>query len=208
MDGVNAAPTEAEARSLLEKKKQAPVHSRVERVEPAKKRKTTVKKGKTPKPAVAKEPVKPVILDDADSSSPQGSDIVHIAVPIAELRPTGDEAEGRSSRPKVKFSTQDKGKNIAEGSGETPSQSYEKVYQRRICPHRDDVAFVELGHADLITRMNRASRNLVSERDMEYMNSLLKVEREEQARFFAADVSYFSTRVEFLINCFCYHLSP
>ena len=78
---------------------------------------------------------------------------------------------------------------MAEGSGGTPPWSYEKVYQRCIRPHRDDVALVELDHPDLTARINRASRKLVSERDMEYLNSLSPVERAEQARASAADVS-------------------
>lgn len=130
----------------------------------------------------------PVILDDVESLSPQGSNTVHSAIPITELRPTRAKAEGDSSRPKGKFSAQDKGKKVVKGSGETSPQSYEKVYQRRICPHR-------ASRTDLVTHLNRASRNLVSERDMEYLNRLPPVERIKQARFSAADVSYLFTLV-------------
>ena len=199
--GVDAAPTEPEARSLLEKRKEAPVPSHVERGEPAVKRKKTTakRKAKSPqtevkkkaKPAPPVRPVDPVEVEDESSSnsSPQESATAESAVPLAEKRPATAQKEGGSSRPKTKPTAEDKGKQVAE-SGGTPPYSYEKVYQRRIRPHRDDVAFVELDRADLTARINRASRNLVSERDMEYLNSLPPVERAEQARASAVDVSF------------------
>lgn len=93
IDGWDAAPTNEEARSLLEKRKHAEVPSHVERGEPPKKKKktTTKKKAKSPSPAVAKKPAKPVELEDAKSSSPQGSNTVQRVMLITERRPVGSE---------------------------------------------------------------------------------------------------------------------
>lgn len=58
MEGLDVAATEAEARSILENRKQAPVASHVERGEPPQKRKK-----ETAKKAVAKKkttPAKPI----------------------------------------------------------------------------------------------------------------------------------------------------
>ena len=174
-----------EARSLLEKRKEAPVPSHVEGGEPAVKRKKTTakRKAKLPlteakkkaAPATPAKPIDPVEVEDESSSSPQESETAESAVPLAEKRPAEIVKDGGSSRTKSKPTAEDKGKKVVE-SGGTPPYSYEKVYQRRIRPHRDDVAFVELDRSDLTARINRASRNLVSERDMEYHSFFSQVE--------------------------------
>ena len=110
-------------------------------------------------------------------------------MPVAERTAVGAEEGGGSSRPKSKRISQNKGKGVAESSGETSPQSYERVYNRRIRPHRDDATFTEIGHKDLITRLNRAFQNMLSEKDMEYLDAIPPVERARQACFSAAEVS-------------------
>ena len=137
MEGVEKTPTTEEVQSLLEKRKNVEVPSEVHRGEPRKKI-TTRKKHKTSSPAEKKSP------EEVKNSTPQGSNTVHNAVPNAKRRPTGQEVEGGSSGPKSKPTAQYKGKGVAERSGETSPQSYEKVYNRRIRPHRDNATFTEI----------------------------------------------------------------
>ena len=182
MDRVEAAPTTEEAQSLLEKRKHVEVPSEEIRGKPCKKS-TAKKKAKTSSPAEKKLP------EEVESLTPQGLNIVHSVMSIAERRLAGVEKWGGSFCLKSKPTAQDKGKRVAERSGETSPQSYEKVYNRRIHPHRDDAAFTEIGYKDLITRLNRASRNMLNEKDMEYLEAIPPVERTRQARFSAVEVS-------------------
>lgn len=75
MDGVDVAPTNEEARSLLEKRQQAEVPSHVEQGEAPKKKEKTMakKKAKSPSTAAPKKlvkPAEPVVLEDEESSTP------------------------------------------------------------------------------------------------------------------------------------------
>ena len=83
-----------------------------------------------------------------------------------------------------------KGKDKVEGWAETPIQPVEEVYNRRaeILPYSHDTLFTELGHKGMVARYHRATKNIISEVDMDYLDTVHSRERIGELQSSAAEV--------------------
>ena len=95
-----------------------------------------------------------------------------------------------------------RGKEKVGKSAEAPKAKVEEVYRRReVLPFRHDTPFTDLGHKGMITRFNRATSHLISQVDVDLLDSLSPTDRVRQLQVSAAEVTSFLLHL-FEFNCF------
>jgi hypothetical protein len=182
-EGLKEAPSHEEARILLEKRKEIPppeeVSNRAEKPKRKRKRDSSAAKAEP-------TPENPVLVeDDKEASSGSGEPIVD-AVPLSTNFPGIKIKEPKlnvsGSTPKI----------ASTGKGKQILVEEESVYTRNIKAHKPGVPFVNLTPAELAGRYNRASRCLVTQDDMDHLDSLKLEDRMRKAQSVMAEVSTYT----------------
>jgi hypothetical protein len=182
MDRVKDPPSHEEARILVEKRKEIPPPEELaEREAPTKKKRkrpSSKAKAKAPKPT----PDNPVVVEDEDDASSESIEQIFEAVPLRTKFPgiTIKEPVATASGSSLKRAFTSKGKQILEEE--------ENVYTRNIKAHKPGVPFVNLSSSKLAGRFNRASRCLINQDDMDFLDSMSPAERMQKAQSAMAEV--------------------
>jgi hypothetical protein len=79
-------------------------------------------------------------------------------------------------------------KPTSKGKGKQVLGEEEHVYARNIKAHKPGVPFVNLSSSELAGRFNRASRCLVSQENMDFLDSMNPAERMQKAQSAMAEV--------------------
>ena len=172
--GLEEVPSNEEALRLLEERKRVHIPDETKRVIPSKKKEEKEKKKereeKTEKEKERKRK-REASPSNAKSAARKGSaKMIKTVVPIT-IRSAKQEVS-TSKKITTPASGKDKEK-VGESvvGSELPAK---EVYRRRgeVLPFRHDTLFTELGHKGMITRFNRAAKNLISEVDVDYLESV------------------------------------
>ena len=119
------------------------------------------------------------------------------AVPL-QMRSVEEEVASPQTKASLVLS---RGKEKVGESAEAPKVMVEEVYRRReVLPFQHDTPFTDLGHKGMITRFNRATSHLISQVDVDLLDSLSPTDRVRQLQVSAAEVTSFLLHL-FESNC-------
>lgn len=175
---LDVVPSIAEALQLLENRKKFHIPDETKRVYPSKE--------KEEKKVEEKEKKK---KRKRDSSSPESATKEVAATLIKTVVPLVIRSvEGEVSVP-LKKQALGKGKEKVDESAPVAEPLKEVAYNRRdVIPFNPGTLFSELGYKGMVTRFNRASAQLVSQKDVDNLDSVSPLDRVRQLQSSAADV--------------------
>lgn len=164
-------PSNMEALKLLEDRKKFHIPDETKRVYPSKKKEKAVEKKRKRGSSSAGSAAKEASAEVIKTAIPLVSGIVEgeVCVPLKKQNlGKGKEKVGESM--------------VAEVTKEVP-------YNRReVVPFNPNTLFSELGYKGMVSRFNRASAQLVSQRDVDHLDSVAPLDRVRQLQSSAAEV--------------------
>ena len=177
--GLDEVPCEEEALRLLEERRQVHIPDDSQRVIPSKKRESKKRERKRKRVSSSHE-------ESASKKASAGT--IMTAVPL-QMRSVEEEVASPQAEASPVLS---RGKEKVGESAAAPKAKVEEVYRRReVLPFRHDTPFTDLGHKGMITRFNRATSHLISQVDVDLLESLSPTDRVRQLQVSAAEVTSF-----------------